>query len=572
VQQLRKILGAIVGRLPSFGFRGTAGSDAASIRLVSLLTAAMGLVNILSAVTPSLGDRLRLLLAYSPFGIHTGGHLTAAVAGFALLLLADGLRRRKRTAWLLTVAVLVITIPIHLIKGLDYEEAILAALLLAWLIPLRPHFHARSDPPSIRQGLGAAAAAFIFTLVYGITGFYLLDRHFSVNFGLRQAARQTIVMFTQFYDPGLEPITGFGRYFADSIYVVGALTAAYALLMLIRPVLVRHPATIAQRAQARRLVETFGRTSLSRLALLPDKLYQFSVGGSVIPYVLQGRVALTLGDPIGPPADAAAIISDFVDHCARNDWVPAFFQVLPDYLGLYEARGMSSICIGHEGIVDLQSFTLSGGENKGLRSGFNRMARIGYTAEIVQPPHDPGLLADLREVSTQWLTLMRGSEKRFSLGWFDESYLNEGPVIVMRNDHGTIDAFANILPEFQAPEVTIDLMRHRKDAAHGHMDFLFASLLEWARQKGYRTFNLGLSALSGIGEKPEDPALERTLHYVYEHLNQFYNFKGVHEYKEKFHPTWSPRYLVFPNAASLPTVALALIRAQEGRGLIAGYF
>jgi phosphatidylglycerol lysyltransferase len=559
-------------RLPTFSVDATRGSDTGSIRLVALLTAAMGIVNILSGVTPSLHDRLKLLMAYSPFGVHTGGHLTTAMAGFALLLLADGLRRRKQTAWVLTVAVLAITIPAHLIKGLDYEEAILAAALLAWLISLRSHFHARSDPPSIRQGLWAVLAAFAFTLLYGIAGFYLLDRHFSVQFGLAEAARQTIVMFSQFYDPGLEPITGFGRYFATSIYAVGAMTAGYASLMLIRPVLARHPPTDPQRAAARRIVEAFGRTSLARLALLPDKLYHFSAAGSVIAYVVQGRVALTLGDPIGPPEDAGSTITEFISLCTENDWQPSFYQVLPDYLDLYRAAGMSSICIGHEGIVDLDSFTLSGNENKGLRSGFNRLKRLGYTAQVEQPPHAPVLLADLLEVSTQWLTLMQGTEKRFSLGWFDESYLNESALIVIRDPQGTLDAFANILPEFQAPEISIDLMRHRKDAAHGHMDFLFASLMEWARQQAYRSFNLGLSALSGIGERPEDPALERSLHYVYEHLNQFYNFKGLHDYKEKFHPAWSPRYLVFPGATSLPAVALALIRADQGSGLIAGYF
>jgi phosphatidylglycerol lysyltransferase len=116
------------------------------------------------------------------------------------------------------------------------------------------------------------------------------------------------------------------------------------------------------------------------------------------------------------------------------------------------------------------------------------------------------------------------------------------------------------------------MMRHRQAAAHGHMDFLFISLLEWAKQNGYATFNLGLSALSGIGERPGDPALERSLHYVYEHVDQFYNFKGLHAFKEKYHPTWSPRYLVYPGAVSLPAVAVALIRADQGGGLLAGYF
>jgi len=73
-----------------------------------------------------------------------------------------------------------------------------------------------------------------------------------------------------------------------------------------------------------------------------------------------------------------------------------------------------------------------------------------------------------------------------------------------------------------------------------------------------------LSGLSGVGETPDDPSVERALHYIYEHVNQFYNFKGLHAFKEKFHPVWSPRFLIYPGSASLPPVALTLMAAHSG--------
>ncbi|ODG98856.1 hypothetical protein A4S05_00495 [Nostoc sp. KVJ20] len=62
----------------------------------------------------------------------------------------------------------------------------------------------------------------------------------------------------------------------------------------------------------------------------------------------------------------------------------------------------------------------------------------------------------------------------------------------------------------------------------------------------------------------EDRRLEKILHYLYEHLNHFYNFKGLHTYKDKFHPHWEARYLVYPSLAALPDVVVALIRADSG--------
>ena len=310
-----------------------------------------------------------------------GGHLASALAGFALLILSVSLWRRKQVAWALTLAVLLVSIVVHLLKGLDYEEASLAALLALWLILLRPHFHARSDKPSIRQGLLLVAASLVFTLFYGVLGFYLLDRHYSVNFGLWAAVRQTLIMVTQFYDPGLQPLTRFGRYFSNSIFMVGAATLGYALLMLLRPVLVRAPVLEEERKRAWEIVQNCGRGPLARFALLPDKQFHFSSGGSLIAYVMESRFAIVLGDPIGPVEDMAPAIADFQKFCASNDWQPVFYQVLPDHLDIYGEAHLTALPVGSEAIVDLAKFTLEGSENKNTRNAYTKMVRNGYRAE-----------------------------------------------------------------------------------------------------------------------------------------------------------------------------------------------
>jgi len=544
------------------------------VKLVAVLTAAMGVVNVLSAVTPSLHDRLRLLEQYSPFGISTGGHLTSALAGFALLVLSVSLWRRKQLGWMLTLVILLISIPAHLVKGLDYEEATLAALLAGLLIYLHPQFHARSDPPSVRQGLQILFSALAFTLAYGVTGFYLLDSHFKINFGLWSAVRQTIVMFTQFYDPGLQsmPITNFGRYFTDSIYIVGATTIGYALLMLLRPVLInRKLASHEERARAWEVVRAYGRTALARYAVLDDKMFFFSPQGSLISYVVENRVALALGDPIGKPADFAVSISAFVSFCAPNDWLTAFYQVMPTHLDAYKSAGFDALTLGQEAIVDLSRFTLDGSENKTLRNSYNKMARSGYHADVIQPPYTHRMLHELNTISDEWLGSRNAREMRFSLGWFDEAYLNTCPILLVRDREGFIEAFANIVGEFQANEAALDLMRHRTQVESGIMDFLFVSLFNWAKEQNFAAFNLGLSALSGVGEHSDDPAIERALHYIYQNVNNFYNFRGLHSFKEKFHPAWSPRYLIYPGPANLPAVSISILNANLGGNLITNF-
>lgn len=558
----------LLRRMRTFGAQEQTLARLWQVHAVALLTAAMGVINVLSALTPAFYSRMSLLDRYLPLEVRRGGRLTSVLAGFALLLLAGSLWRRKRTAWLLTMGILIISAFSHLIKGLDYEEALLAAGLALWLAALHAHFHARSDPPSILQGLRALLGALLFTLMYGLIGFYLLDHHYRLDFGFYAALRQTVIMFTQFYDPGLQPITRFGRYFAGSIYIVGVATFGYALFMLVRPVLLRQPATPEERSRAMQIVEQYGRSSLAHMALFNDKSYHFSPGGSVIAFVVKGGIALALGDPVGPPEDAVRAIGGFKSLCSSNDWRPALYQTQPDYLEIYRSNGLQVLCIGHEAIVDLADFSLEGGANKKMRTAVNRLTREGYRAQIYLSPQSAITLELLRDVSDEWLTAMHGTEKRFSVGWFDDDYLRNSIIMAVHAPDETVSAFANIVPQSHCQEVSLDLMRHRKAAIGGTMDFLIIKMIEWAKEAGYATFNLGLSAFSRIGERPQDPAVERAMHYIYEHINQFYDFKGLHEFKEKFHPRWSPRYLVFPGAANLPGVVLAIVRADSGDSLL----
>ncbi len=527
-------------------------------RLLALLTAGMALINLVSAVRPAMRDRLLLLEEILPLQVREGTRLATALAGFALLVVASGVWRGKRTAWLIAVTVLGITMITHLAKGFDFEEASITALLLLGFVIFRNRFQARSDTPTIERGLRVLGIALGFTMLYGILGFYLLDKHLSVHYNLWEAVSQTVRMFTQYYDPGLSATTRFGRYFMDSIYLVSIATVGYALLAMLAPVLLRQQAGLPEREQAEKIVQQHGRTVLARFCLFPDKQVFFSPSGSLIAYAYRNRTAVVLGDPIGPKDDALPAIRAFREYCYHNDWELAFYQTLPDYLDCYRQANLRALKIGQEAVVDLSTFSLKGGAMKSIRTSVNKMERLGYSCRVSQPPHDEALFLQLEAISNEWLEERKSKEMKFSLGWFDRAYLNTTLILVIQDAGGQIIAFANLVDEYQNRELAVDLMRHRCDTPPGTMDYLFANLLLEAQQRHYQRFNLGLSGLAGVGESSTDPAIERALHFIYSNVNLAYNFKGLHSFKEKFNPIWSPRYLIYPSLASLPVIAVAL--------------
>ncbi len=338
--------------------------------------------------------------------------------------------------------------------------------------------------------------------------------------------------------------------------------------MLLRPVLLQVGGTNEEREQASKIIQQYGKSSLAHFCLLPDKSYYFSPSGqTVIAYVPKGRGAIALGDPIGAPEDLKDAIIGYQAYCDRHDWYPAFYQTLPDNLDLYKSLGFKAVKIGEEGIVDLHTFTTQGKSKRHLRNAVNRFHKLGYQVKYYQPPIADEMLARLQIISDQWLNEVQGSEKQFSLGWFDHNYLRNCEIATVESE-AEIIAFANIVTEYQLNEITIDLMRKLNDAESGVMEFLFVSLFQHYQKLELDSFNLGLSALSGLKEEWQSPRLERGLNYLYEHLNRFYNFQGLHGFKDKFNPRWESRYLIYPSLRALPDVVVALIRADSGDRLL----
>ncbi len=544
--------------------RGTIGLWSAS-----LLTGAMGLINLWSSIFPGDPARIAWLNLFLPIESRADAHLFAAVCGFLFLTLAVHLRRRKRIAWWMTIGLCVLSVISHMVKGLDYEECILAMMLMAQLIVMRGEFTARSDRPTMAQGVRHLVAALGFTVAYGTIGFSMLDGHFELNgqvhhFGWINALWQTLAMMVMSDNFEVVPNSHYAALFVNSIYTVGAITIAYAIWMFLRPVLLKNISK-ADRLLVRQIVDEYGNSSLARLALLPDKEYYFSPERqSVIAFVVKGRSAIVLGDPIGPMSDRMETIYGFREFCRNNDWFPAFYEVPPDQLETYRQMGWRWIQIGEEAIVNLQKFHLKGKSNQSLRTAMNRLTKTGHRLEVHQPPISPALLDQLKPVSDEWLRHKNGSEKQFSIAWFDRRHLESYQIAVVYDKNDRIIAFTDLLSGYNKKEVTIDLMRHRAQVENGTMEFLFVSLLNYFKNAGYDTLSFSLSPLAGVGAASSSPAIEKGLRYFTKYLNRFYSFNGLHQFKHKFQPDWEPRYLVYPNLKSLPEIAVGLVRADSG--------
>ena len=111
----------------------------------------------------------------------------------------------------------------------------------------------------------------------------------------------------------------------------------------------------------------------------------------MIGYVVLGRIALTLGDPIGPAEDIPRCLTGFQDFCEQNDWEAAYYQVLPDYLNSYQQRVTMRCASAARRSSTWQPSASPGVRKRTSAQKSNKMNKLGYRAQVLQPPHPPDL-------------------------------------------------------------------------------------------------------------------------------------------------------------------------------------
>jgi phosphatidylglycerol lysyltransferase len=278
---------------------------------------------------------------------------------------------------------------------------------------------------------------------------------------------------------------------------------------------------------------------------------------------VSGRAWVAMGDPVGRPEQQEALAWRLRELADRHGARAVFYEVSDEVLPIYLDLGFDLRKLGEAGRVPLPGFSLAGGRRSDLRQARSRMLREGCRFELLAPFEVAPVLDELQAVSDDWLQSRNTREKRFSLGFFQRGYLQRLPLALVRRGDAIL-GFANLWPSEARQEFSIDLMRYRRDAPKGLMDFLFAELMLWARDQGYQWFSLGMAPLSGFEHHHLAPLWNRLGALLFRHGEHFYNFRGLREFKEKFDPEWEPRYLAAPGGLATPFVLTRIASLVSG--------
>jgi lysyl-tRNA synthetase class 2 len=534
----------------------------------ALLTLLIGVTDIVSVFRPDWPHRLHKLRVFVPGTLTNVTRAADVIIGLLLLLLAHGLRRRKRRAWQAVTGLLAFDIGIHFFHSRRITTAAIALVVLVVLLYFRDEFYAEGDHRNRWRALWAFGWLVVADLVIGLTYTYTVGGLAS-NYSLWQRVQEVIYGLVgvsgQVY--WLPAAAAHASLFNDLTTALGLFTLLFTVYLFLRPAEPRARLGAVDAARVRELLDRYGdRDSLGYFALRNDKSVIWSpTGKACVCYRVVSGVMLASGDPIGDPEAWPGAIGPFLDEAARHAWAPAVMGCSELGAEVWCREGsLTALELGDEAIVEVADFSLSGRAMKNVRQMVSRVARSGCVAEIRRIRDIPRAeLDEIVRVADSW----RGSqtERGFSMALGRIGVPgDEECVLATAKLDGVVRAVLQLVP-WGADGLSLDLMRRDRSAQPGLNDFLIVETIKAASSLGVKRISLNFAVFRAalergerIGAGPVLKAWRRLLVF----LSRWFQIESLYKFNAKFSPVWQPRFFVFTSTKDAPRIALAALEAE----------
>jgi phosphatidylglycerol lysyltransferase len=433
--------------------------------LLTILVFVSGIVLLLSASIPGVLSRLKIAQEFLSLPIMNVSHQLTVAAGFILLGLCRGIKYKVKRTYQLAIIVLSCAALLSLFKGFDYEEAIFLLIVTGLLLASKSQFYRESYVLTWGIALFELAIVTIITTMYVFIGYLNLP---SSKIHIPTALRNYII--TDYRD----------LFYSAIIGILIAFVILFVENMIRKPKMMEMESSINHEKNIKDHLERYTGTEFTHLIFLHDKYVFWNQNDTVLfSYQTYADKIFVLGNPVGEESNFSTAIEEFLATADQYGYTTVFYEINNKIFHLLHENGFGFFKLGEEAFVDLENFTLVGKKMKGFRAIKNKFERENLSVELVSPPYSSEVMKELEEVSTKWL--QGRAEKGFSLGFFDEQYLNTSKIAILRDEEGII-GFATVMPMYDNHErISVDLMRFKPGAPSGTMDFIFLSLFEWAK-------------------------------------------------------------------------------------------
>ncbi|MGL4990907.1 MAG: bifunctional lysylphosphatidylglycerol flippase/synthetase MprF [Sarcina sp.] len=512
-----------------------------SFTALKILVFLSGAALLLSTALPQVFFKIKeIYFLSSATELHYSRNLVVIV-GFLLIVMSKSIKYRSKSIFITTLLFLIVGSFIIIAKSFNYIAAGYLLIVAIILFLSKREFHRKGFVVSLEDIITTSLLLLFFWIIYIVVGY--------PNIPFKDLTVRTDFMASMHH--------------YRTIFQIG--TAAFLISILFfcaMYLLGKHTNRIPLTTVSERLddikdfLKTHNGTSLTHLIYLNDKYVFFSKDKKgMIQYSISLNKLIVLGNPLGDRDNLNNLIEEFFDFATLYGYVPVFFEVSSSMLDILHDYGYEFMKLGEAAIVHLDEFTLSGQKMQKVRTCCNKINKAGYSFEVINGNIDTELMKELKEISDTWLNGKK--EMGFSMGFFDEDYIKRAPIGLVRDENNKLKAFVTTMPTYGDNETFCsDLMRYSRETPRGVMDYMFANLLMWGKENGYKYFNFGVSPLANVGFSKYSFLTERFASQIYYHGKIFYSFEGLKNFKGKYAHSWEPKLLAHRNRFSLPVTML----------------
>lgn len=500
----------------------------------------VAVVGLLSASSPPLRHRLRLILELVPGVVPTTAAIVLVAVSVLLLLTARGLRRGQRLAWVTALGLLGISALLNLVKGLDVEETAITVASFTWLSMQYDAFAVLPSRAAVKRSALLGGIGVVLVMTFSVLAGLALPDHREGH-------------FEHFVSPVLA-VSG----------VALVIAALWVALSPREPRALTGNAHLAERERARAIVDQYGSGTLDYFALRDDKDW-FFVENSVVAHTVRAGVCLVSPDPIGPADEREEVWAEFLHFVASHGWSVAILAGAAQWQPLYEASGLRSVYLGDEAIVNCSEFSLAGGERKSLRQAVSRVAREGYVTTFHDPAHcDEALKEQILAIAAE--SRQGDAERGFSmtLSRLFDPHDSRLLLSVVQNAEGRVDAFIQWVPAPHIGGWSLDVMRRRLDAPtpNGLMEACIVATIDYIAGSGGRALALNFAVERTLLEGERTGPWARATRPLVTQLSERTQMASLASFNDKFDPEWVPRYVVLDSVEFVATQGLVMADAE----------
>lgn len=517
--------------------------------LATALVFSAGLTLLLSSVAPGAIERIRYAKELMAFPIINISHQLAVATGFVLLALSNGISYKDKNSYRMTVFVLLFASALFIIKGIQYKQALFMLFVAGLLYLSRRRFYRESYIVTWGRSILNTVIIFVILLLYMMIGFF-------VNPSIKYSIPESVKPYLTTDSDDL-----FKSAFMGLIVVTIVVTFEISLRKLTQFTKI---SSLEYEEEIFLHLNKYGGKELSHLIFLHDKYVYWNKEKTVLfPYQVIADKLVVLGDLVGKKEDFKKAIEEFMTFADDYGYTPIFYEISDQFVPYLHGYGYRFFKLGEEGYIDLSKLPYSKEVMRKAENINETFLAEGYSCEIMQPPYSTEVMTQLRDISDEWLDNRK--EKGFSLGYFDEDYLQFTPLAVLKNNDFEIIAFANLIPLYDEDRTAkIDLIRSKKGALPEQaMDYLFLNIFSASKAKGFERLNVGLTPLARVGVSKFAGISEKIATQIMVDGQDSYTFRNVRNFKEKFANDWQPKYLAYRKKTSLPFTMLQIMMLIE---------